>query len=236
MLTPGNTKLGEGIWGFSLPALITCPGKTAACEDFCYALQGHFLLPSVQAFYLENYKATLAADFTERIRAELIAHMIKLLRVHVSGDYYSLPYLRKWLAIARAGRRTHFFGYTRSWRVPKLRPALTELAALPNFSLWWSVDRATPEPPQGLGGAGLAYMSTGDDDLPGYPVGLVFRDSERTAMKFTPNGDFVCPYEQGVKRRPKITCSRCRYCLWPRELRRPAAAPDLGGRLALALV
>jgi hypothetical protein len=235
VFSQGNAKLGAEVWSFSLPALHTCPGRTPACEDICYALSGHFLLPSVQEFYAANYLASLAEDFVERACAEVRAFLVKLLRVHVSGDYYSAAYVRRWQQVARACRRTELFGYTRSWRVPRLRPALRRLAAEPNVRLWWSVDRDTPGLPEGLGGAGLAYMSAGDDDLPDYPVGVVFRDRDRTPMKFTPGGDFVCPYEQGVKRVPKITCSRCHHCYRPRTLRRPAGAAA-GGRLALALV
>jgi len=234
MFSQGNTKLGLDVWSFSIPALITCHGRTPACEAACYALKGHFLLPSVHAFYEANYAVTRTADFVERAQAEVRAFLIKLLRVHVSGDFYSWYYVSQWQDIVSACPRTTFFAYTRSWRVPRLREALLRLAALPNFWLWWSVDRDTGEAPRDPEVAGLAYMSAADDDLPAYPVGLVFRDREKVPMKFTPGGDFVCPYEQGVKRKPKITCSRCRYCFGPRELRRPAPAP--GGRVSLALV
>jgi hypothetical protein len=236
MLTYSNTKLGLGIWAFSLPAVLTCPGKTKACLKICYARRGYFCMPSVQAFLAANHQASLGEDFAGRVRAEIRANLVKLLRVHVSGDYYDLPYVRKWLEVVRACRATRFFSYTRSWRVAALRPALAELAAEPNVSLWWSVDRHVLLPPEGLGGAGLAYMSSGDGDLPLYPVGVVFRDRDKRPMKFTPGGDFVCPHEQGVKREHKITCARCLYCVQPRQLRRPAQLPSAGGRVALALV
>ena len=232
MITRGNTKLGPAFWSFSIPAVATCPGATDLCRAGCYAQTGRFLLPNVRDAAARNLKATRRADFP-RVMAGLIRdNCVGLLRGHVSGDFYSESYLDKWTRIASGCRSTVFLFYTRSWRVPALRPALATFAALPNVRLWLSADADTGEPPPLAGAWGVAYMALSDADAPAYPVDLVFRDRPRTPMKFTPAGDFVCPYEQAVRGRTPLTCSRCRYCTDPRTVsRRPPA-----GRVPPAVV
>lgn len=234
MIAPGNTKLGLGFWSFSIPAVLTCVGATALCLAHCYARRGHFTGGSVGRAYARNYAATRKADFSKVMSSLIRNHYAAVVRVHVSGDFYSAAYVRKWIAVARANPGTTFLAYTRSWRKAELRAALSELASTPNVRLWLSCDADSGEPPELPGAWGRAYMSLSDGDTPDYPVDLVFRDGRnRTLMKYTPQGDFVCPYEQGVKTKEKITCSRCRYCTSDEVLtRRPAAK----GRTALAVV
>ena len=73
-------------------------------------------------------------------------------------------------------------------------------------------DAETGQPPRVDGVRGVAYMSLSDADLPPYQADVVFRDRSATVIKYTPDGDLVCPYEQGLKPKTKITCSSCRYC------------------------
>jgi hypothetical protein len=37
LLVRGNRKLGESVHSFSVPAVDTCPGRSAPCERACYA-------------------------------------------------------------------------------------------------------------------------------------------------------------------------------------------------------
>jgi hypothetical protein len=116
-----------------------------------------------------------------------------------------------------------------------MRPVLLELAAEPNVRLWWSVDRDSGPAPLHDNIAGQAYLAENDQDQPDFPVDLIFRNLEESEMKFTPDGYFVCPYEQGVRRKVRLTCSRCRFCFNPRSLT-ATPRPTGGRRISLSLV
>lgn len=206
----GNTKLGAAIWSWSLPASARmCPGASAACKKACYAKRGHFLHSSVRNSYLANQKAAKSSTFTRWMTAQLQASHVKILRIHVSGDFYSAAYIRKWIAIVRQNHQCQFFAYTRSWRKAALQPLLAELAALPNMALWYSADMTTGTPPPGL----RAYMAVSDIDAttvaPDYQ--LVFRVNQRTPLKRV-NGMQVCPAENGVSGQWRHTCTSCGLC------------------------
>lgn len=137
---------------------------------------------------------------------------VKILRVHVSGDFYSVAYIKKWYRIVRDSPDVTFFAYTRSWRLPAMRQELLRLAALPNFFLWWSVDRESGPTTVEKQIEGMAYLSTNDGDFPNYPVDLVFRDLVKSRRRYDPYGNWICPYEQGIDRQVTITCTKCGYC------------------------
>lgn len=137
---------------------------------------------------------------------------VRVMRVHISGDFYDQAYVAKWLKIASARKQTKFFAYTRSWRLESMLPELIRLGQLDNFELWWSLDRATGPAPL-IRGIRRAYMAIDDVDASLAPddCDLVFRDQPRTVLKKA-NGVLVCPPENGVKPTVKITCSRCGIC------------------------
>lgn len=233
---PGNTKLGPLIHSFSLPALTTCPGATAACITACYARRGHFVWPANSRRYQANLRASRRAGFVRRINHELRDQWVRVLRVHVAGDFYDAPYVARWYAIARANPQVQFFAYTRSWRQAALQPLLVQLAGLPNWQLWWSEDRDTAGQAPRLPGIPIAYMCDRPGDEQALPPAatIVFRSHHhRTALGALKrlDGCLVCPEEQLVQARPRpITCARCRLCLTPRwqQLRR-RVPPDPSG-------
>src|SRR5262249_12908763 len=144
LLQQGNTKLGEGIYTFSLPAVETCPGSSPSCRRECYALKGRFrfLRRAYRRYHAESEEEGFAARMIGEIRRRWVA----CVRIHVSGDFYSVDYIRKWPAIAKACPSTRFFAYTRSWRRADLAEALAELSRLRNVRLWYSCDRDTGIP------------------------------------------------------------------------------------------
>jgi hypothetical protein len=214
VLQPGNTKLGEGIWTFSIPVHTTCPGETKACAAACYAAKGRYYLPAIQSFLETNRLKTESDDFVEDMLAELRINRVKTLRIHVAGDFYSTKYIKKWQTIIPRSRNVTFLVYTRSWRIKEMKPALLKLAKLPNLHMWWSADKDTVakgEPPLEIGR--VAYMcSAKDEPVPSY-ADLVFRVYRNSVEKYK-DGVLVCPAEQGVKstRGPKMTCSACGVC------------------------
>src|SRR5262245_6139985 len=104
LLSRGNTKLGEGIHSWSIPAVGTCPGRTSLCESVCYARTGRFQTQLVQDRLQANLGACLQDDFEDRIVKEIKRRGIHTVRVHVAGDFYSPEYTAKWVRIARRCR------------------------------------------------------------------------------------------------------------------------------------
>lgn len=211
---PTNSKLGFLIHSWSVPAgrKFGCPGETSLCRTRCYAKRGFFHMPSVKESHLRNWNFSKTDGFIDWMVAQLHASFVRVMRIHVSGDFYSYEYTRKWIEIARRCRNVRFFAYTRSWREEEIFPELVKLAGFDNFQMWWSIDRETGPAPL-IRGVRRAYMAIDDTDAELAPddCDLVFRDSPQTVMKKA-NGIQVCPPENGVKTKHKLTCSNCGIC------------------------
>ncbi len=212
LFTRGNDKTGPDLYCWSLPAGKTCPGASTVCARECYAQRGRFRLPCSD--YRENLKAARAASFVTRARWEIARRFIRVLRIHVAGDFFSAAYVRKWVAIARSCPQTTFLAYTRSWRVPTIRAALRELAALPNVRRWCSCDRETGLPRGRLSGR-IAWMQTEPEDLPSR-AGVLFRVQrlrktvpKRVALPLATA--ITCPVENGATGH-RTNCQLCRIC------------------------
>jgi hypothetical protein len=122
MLSFANTKLKrDGIASFSLPAGKTCPGK-GECAKGCYAMSGFFLMPSVKKAYEANWAATNSDTFVAEMVSEIIKKKALVIRIHASGDFYSLIYLNKWLAIVQACPSVKFYAYTKMIPLFRGRP------------------------------------------------------------------------------------------------------------------
>jgi len=212
-ITQGNDKLGALIYGWSLPAgEKICIGASALCAFLCYAKSGFFRMRNVKQSHMRNYLFSLTDEFATWTIATIVSLYIRVVRIHVGGDFYSVEYVEKWIEIAEACPKTRFFAYTRSWRDEECLPALIRLAALPNVELWWSMDRETGSAPL-IRGIRRAYLAVNDIDAKHAPddCDLVFRDEDDTVMKKA-NGVQVCPVENGVKTKVPITCSSCGIC------------------------
>lgn len=208
-LRPGNRKLGLLVHQWSIPSGLKkiCVGASAVCLLLCYAMQNHYLRPTVKEALNRNYKESLRKDFVAVMCGWIRSMFARIVRVHASGDFYSEEYVRKWIEITRRSPGITFFAYTRSWNKPEVLVALRELARMPNFVMWWSCDRETGAPPI-TPGVRRAFLMTSNSDLPKFKVDLVFRSQHRTVMKWVKEA-LVCPVENGVT---TTTCSRCQLC------------------------
>lgn len=223
-LVYGNSKLGK-VWNWSIPAIKTCPGSTALCRRLCYAHRGFYRYRSTAEALDSNFRQAKLARFTSYVIKKIHEEGIRLMRVHASGDFFNLAYAEKWYDIFKITRTTtHFWFYTRSWRIPpgtkgealrearKLRNMIKKIAKLPNVSVFLSADKETGQPPA-WPKTRVAYLMMHDDDVPKYRSDLMFRDNPKTVMQIEPtHGVTVCPVEQGVERETKITCETCRLC------------------------
>ena len=129
-LSKGNKKLKSNnrvaflIW--NLPAVITCPFRTHLCGDvFCYALKAERAYPTCKPSRLKHLEQSKQDEFVLKmiftIETELARPCNKgkkvVFRIHESGDFYSLAYAQKWLAIAdyfKDDQRIVFVAYTKS--------------------------------------------------------------------------------------------------------------------------
>jgi hypothetical protein len=215
MLTAGNRKLARHhIWSFSLPSgsQFSYPGASATCETHCYARRFERYRPAAVARYRRNLVLSRRRDFARRVRAFLIAHAVRMVRVHVGGDFYSAEYAEQWLHVITRSPRVRFYFYTRSWRVPAIKAFIDRMAALPNCRPWYSADRDTGVPADVPAGVRVAWLQTHLADLPPSAVHLVFRVRSLRSAPFPSGGSFVCPAEDGVPRTPAVTCERCGHC------------------------
>jgi hypothetical protein len=132
----GNAKLARldpAIWTFSLPAGHSCP-QSRECRSRadrksgwmtdgvhtrfrCYAATMEARHPSVRRSRWSNYDALRACRSREemtRLMLDSLSPFCRVLRVHDSGDFFSLDYLRAWLEVARQRRDTIFYWYSKS--------------------------------------------------------------------------------------------------------------------------
>jgi hypothetical protein len=216
LLGRGNGKLGEDIHHFSLPALDTCPGRSPACVERCYALQVYARWPNVRDRHHCNLEAIQdSGAFRDRLLAEIRCRGVRTLRWHVAGDLHSAAYACAVLTVMLATPRVQHFLYTRSWRVPRLRPWLERMAELPNVALWYSLDATTGVPRCVPPGVRLAWMATSLDEEEHFAArialcDLVFMDHPLRRQRLRSFGGVrVCPQENDGR----VTCSSCRFCL-----------------------
>jgi hypothetical protein len=159
----GNLKIGPGVFTYSklpgspteppiglaartLPDLMrdeglrgTCPGSTPECRAICYAVRPVAEQGPVFDMWRGN---TITGDDVPEIPASAV-----LLRAHISGDFDTRAYIENWTARLKARPEVTFWAYTKSWRVPELRPALERLRALPNVQLFASMDPSAKDDP-----------------------------------------------------------------------------------------
>ncbi len=219
MLTAGNKKLGTDlIWGFALPSgrAEICVGMTPTCRKHCYSRRTEQYRLKAKARYEANLRLTRRRDFARRVRAFLIAHHVRVVRIHTGGEFYSAKYARKWLKIIRRSTRVKFFTYSRAWRVPVIREVLEAMSAEPNCQMWYSLDTDSSVPDIVHTDVRLAWLMTAEDVSPPADVDLVFRvRAQRRYPLAVLDNSPVCRAENGLSQEPQMTCDRCRICWKP---------------------
>ena len=192
----GNGKIGENVFTYSRVAGRvggTCPGSTDECEAICYAKR---IGGPLRSLYEEN------SFFTDAPR---IPDECRLLRLHISGDFDTVGYIRSWVTRLEMRPDVTCWAYTRSWRVPALLPALEELRALPNVQLFASMDTSTTElPPDGWRRAWI----DGDQRIERWARLSLWHKSQHHDISDDATPSYVCPEQTGRKR----DCESCRYC------------------------
>lgn len=124
----GNEKIGKGIYHFStLPGTkeynVTINGKeyqtkgTCVCDCIgCYAMSGNYRYANtINNIGIRNVLARDYMAWLEKaITAQIIADQIKFIRIHASGDFFSVEYAEMWKRIAIVFPGVTFWTYTKN--------------------------------------------------------------------------------------------------------------------------
>ena len=130
----GNAKLSKEIYTFSLPAGYTCPaahlcasyadrqsGKITDGENMafrCFAASQESTFPNVRMARWHNFDLLAKVKNDAFAMASLILSSLdmsaKIVRIHVSGDFFNAQYFRAWCYVAMHRPKTKFYAYTKS--------------------------------------------------------------------------------------------------------------------------
>ena len=115
-----SLKNNAKIFNFSIPAYKTKSGKITcpfadACVKYCYAQKGNYTrYPIVQEVQEKKYEISKQNNFNSLMNAEIKKKKATHIRIHDSGDFYSIKYLSKWIQIAEYNKEVIFYAYTKS--------------------------------------------------------------------------------------------------------------------------
>lgn len=180
----------------------TCPGSTSECEDICYAKR---VSGPVKDVWRRNSEGDDVPPIPEQV---------KLLRLHIGGDFDTELYIESWIKRLQERPDVLVWAYTRSWRVRDLLPSLERLRALPNVQLFASMDKSCADLPP----AGWRRAWIDGDERAGVPVDMhapysVSADVRRNQTAYDGTASLVCPEETGHK----PNCVECGYCFEGRK-------------------
>lgn len=189
---------------FNVRAVKDCPFRSAGCKAVCYATKGNHVFPSVKESRERSYKESRRKDFAESvvfsIRTEKDSkrykNSIMLVRIHESGDFYSLQYLRMWVRAwekLAGDEGVQFVFYTKSFPFFLMlsddeKAVINHLMEIGKLSMNLSVDdTTTPE-------QWKAYVQMRKE----FPLANTYVVTERTTAD-----DDVCDCEN---------CAKCGAC------------------------
>lgn len=217
-VTPsGNVKIANA---FGLPSgkAFSCPGATSVCEAVCYAGKIEKVRKAVLAVMLHNWSLLQSATYGEMV--ELLSAMIsefdaecarkngtRKFRIHWDGDFFSVDYARAWAEVMRRFPAIQFWAYTRTYSAGDM--AVVEcLAAVPNLSLYLSVDRENLE--------GAKAVRKAFPSVKWAFLGQTEESTREEMLSLFPRPGGICP--ENVKRIPLITpnggaCITCNLCV-----------------------
>jgi len=132
------------VLNFSIPAYKDLKGKLTCpfakdCVKYCYAQKGNYRFSNVKKGQQKRYELTKTNDFVKIMNANILLERPTHVRIHDSGDFYSIEYLNKWLQIAKDNKEVIFYAYTKSIKFFKLNKKMSYEFLLPkNFKVIFS--------------------------------------------------------------------------------------------------
>lgn len=106
---------------FSLPACATCCPNAGKCKEGCYAKKGRMACPTAKNAYYENYDMVKDGSLWKQLDAEITILECRAerekkqlrIRVHDSGDFFSVEYTNRWMDVMRNHPNVVFYAYTK---------------------------------------------------------------------------------------------------------------------------
>lgn len=191
MISPGNSKTNLPDFSISTMSCDLIPGPDEqGCKKHCYAKRHIEIYPSAKAKYLRNFELSKSNDFVALMNKEILTNKrvqkIGLLRIHVAGDFYSQPYVDKWIEIANQHPNIIFYAYTKAYNLDFNKKPDNMLVKLSDDkNLWVGVHGAFD---------GVAQVVAKDYELP----------------KPTPRNEVIC-----ANQKFGFSCAQCKMCMNP---------------------
>jgi len=183
MFSRGNKKLPRNIAIFNIPEIKTCPGKTKACSQLCYAIKATRQYPLTLLQRKRNLRVSISDQFVSRAIQELRRmKTADTVRIHEAGDFYNQKYLNKWIVIAKTIPELIFFAYTKSY-------SLDYSKLSKNFIIFYSSDWTTKNYSVQLKNQAIMIQTRKKDHI-------------QVHTKFNNKKVFQCPG----------SCKTCNYC------------------------
>ena len=137
------------VYNYGIPAYkaadgrITCP-MAGACAKGCYAQAGAYAWGNVKNAYEFRLAQSLKPDFPALFQSELDPKIKTakrqgkqlVVRIHDSGDFYNLEYIRKWLKIMQLNPSVKFYAYTKM--IPTFKALQVQGKIPSNFTIIYS--------------------------------------------------------------------------------------------------
>ncbi|MCP4551781.1 MAG: hypothetical protein GY834_07020 [Bacteroidetes bacterium] len=198
-LSKGNSKLGQfgkyynSIFVWNLPSVSACPAASNWCMKNCYNAD-----PRIDKFPVSEWQANWWWSIHNRAELKIIineqlksAEKPCAVRLHSSGDFFSIEYINFWHDIVNMNPDISFWAYTRSWNIENLLFPLSQLRNLNNFQLFASWDESMNSNPP-----------------PDWRISLVIDDLSK-GKELDRNKDYSCPEQFGKK----LNCASCGFCI-----------------------
>ncbi|MBO5065273.1 MAG: hypothetical protein J6D06_04065 [Clostridia bacterium] len=198
-LEEGNTKTGttgkffDVVYVWNLPPCVTCPGASSWCHTHCYNLDLRSNIYNIE-LWCENWWYTI--NEPKKLETDIINQILDnkekkiAVRLHSSGDFFSIEYIDMWISICKKLSNVNFWGYTRSWAVPELKPSINELSSLENVNLFASYDSSMHQKPN-------LKMSITVDKI------------SEIAMYKNKKDFLICPEQYNLV----ANCANCAFCI-----------------------
>lgn len=108
LIKKGNSKIHKSCNVFNLPTSVC----GLDCKK-CYARKAEKRFPAVLEARNRNLEAAESDSFIVDMVIEIERSSNKMFRIHESGDFYSQPYIDKWINIVSICDWVQFYAYTK---------------------------------------------------------------------------------------------------------------------------
>lgn len=126
-ILPQNSKMVKTsklhknkVVNFGIPADTSADGTPTCpfakdCKKYCFAKKGHYVMGAAKRAYERRFQLTKSFYFVDIMTAAIAFTRPDYVRIHDSGDFYSLGYINNWIEIMSRFPEVKFYAYTKSF-------------------------------------------------------------------------------------------------------------------------